>query len=550
MGRVPWVLVVPLLVGVFAGCLETGREASAESAAPAWRSGYAFAYSRTGTVTGETVQDGTRQATQETLPPARYVLEILNTTLRLNGDLVYLAAAYVDESPGHLTYVDRSALSLWAIRQRDLVLVPAHLEPTCAPEAATGLCRLAPGPLTFSSPPVDPSIFFDGDLAGLSLRWEVTSRVLDPQQVEVPMGQFGAIPVETTYSLVNPDDAAAALRVAEVELRFTETTSYAESLDAIVQVHRHAEVTLRLAGASVAPRVHRTVDVVESLEGMSRNVAPERDLYGVLEVAQGLVPLANPMGPAYRPFQYGLFADDSAEFVNAATGDMVTYTARVGGLSGFPAGHTVRWRLMDAAGHLVADGAGARFTHAFTEPGAYTMQLAAFDSAGREVAFTQTRTAANYWLRQAAECPPAALEPYLASCPELSLPVRPGIVSLSVAAQPVSAAPEINCGTLVLRNLDGVEFQGVATPTDHRIHLTYFGGSTVSNGNWTLQWRQHRAMAENVHYYVLLHYDAEGALPPLPPASAPLPLVGPVPPHPSHPGEGSPNIPCSLMESA
>lgn len=532
-----WVLTVALatLCGLFSGCTsQAGLTLSGPIVeAPRWEAGYRYDYDFRGS--GAVNADFMGEAFNEsfTLPSADYFLEVLNTTMVLDGEPVYLTASSLqteeipvpdDDFPSldYSAFLPPNGLSVSAYRHRDLGLQPTRMDcelASCALNVAESYVD-APD-ITYLDFPLQKnkqwsaSFTFEDDEFGEFLG-TAHSKVLgvaredvlgEPTEVMLVQQTVRTAPSAAALSNLKAkawQDDQVNIKSLEVLSTIETTLAYADDLgivsrsDTAIRSTFNAEITSEEEDASIV--FEYALDLSTTLRGATLEAGPERDLDYARKVLEGAVPVERAGDEAIA-----VTIGSTKDRVNAEAREYVEFGAVIQGT--LPEAASLTWQLVDADGAIVVEREGASFEHEFDEPGAYTIMASVKSPSGATLASAQRPFIADYVFAFTEGCTVAGVEPVLDGCSAFSFPVRPGVTHLEVRAQPSSLAGPTGPGRLVVMDAEG-EATVVEEETngEYVLAIDDFSKFAINQEDWSMEWYQDLGIAETADYSVRSWY--------------------------------------------
>lgn len=545
MSRYPIVPALLLLATAFSACIggEEGR-AFGVLDAPVWESGYAFSYNVTTSVETVYEENGERETDSENSGPFGARIEVINTTYVQDGVPLYIVATAM----GGLASMDHAGDEvpfamggLVGVRKSDLMDVASRYGEVVRCEGGQQNCVTTIDDLSFG--PLTKAIYLDFplsrgkswtndlsseddvemDLDGVPIEVREENRVRGAVDIDTPLGRIEAVQVEHTLRAIGLEqlrnEALAEARAEGIQVdRFdlvlngVTSTFYSEKYQTIAKetVSLVVGVDIRAKGPDGQRYDYYSRADVRSeqiLTGATYVPGPERDLGAMGAIVGGLYPIKDPTGSAYEPAGYSLQIVQSAEVVNAADAPTVHFEAVVSGMESLPPGHTLEWTLRDATQAVVAQGDGPLFDFAADTPGAYSVELIGANEDDRVSAVAASSLIANYDAEVSIVCETAAAEPLLPGCGAIQVPVRPGIESLTVDATPTGPATAASSGSLRLEDSASHSISDNSRAGGrYEITLDDFSSFSPEGDDWTLDYNQRYAVAEDVTYGVHLTF--------------------------------------------
>lgn len=505
----PLVVVSLLLAVGLAGCTD-----DFVVEAPEWQSGYAFAYTTDATAQGSFIMKHNGETVEEEVDGEvegfSHLLRVLSTRFADGDEPMYVGAFYQEGAFDALV----------GVRQSDLQEVAVRLADGCPPACTTIAFEDAEAhpALRF---PLEPGATWSTTIEdeGFDGKVVMTAEVKGLRAVGLEDRRVEAVHVRHTLDMVGLKEQ---IKEAEDELRAAGMDDvsmslaidahfdmdYAPALETVVRSVTDMDVRFRLAFKEGSDRYEMSGDLhmeaVSLLAGATYEPAADMSTEQIISFLTdpSLPDVPGDIGEAPEDdFRLRVTADPDE--ANAAQDQSVTFSAERRDGESLDAG--VAWRLLDGSGTAVATATGPTFTHAFTEPGAYTAVAEARDGDGDLLARAARAIPVHFEASLQAACGPVNLVDLL-PCDAVVVPVRSGATALHMAA--ADDGTGLDTGTLVLTGPDGATFEGPGAVT---LGATDLRGR---HGDWSAQWHPDVALLGTATYDVqALHGEAGGAVP-------------------------------------
>lgn len=522
-------IVFLFAAATLSGCLTGGTVQNVE--APNWSSGYAWSWNTTGEareVFYMKVGDEKPEQREEQgpLPPLSETVEVLNTTLNLHEEPVYLTGYWNNRMQGaspecynpggdypgvpEVCDAGEPAAMLTTFRKSDLSELPLSYQTHF--ECHNSACKTKISNLRVMDTPDYPLLDFPLD-SGKSwggpldrensedprLDWEYQARVTGTRSVSTAVGSMDSVRVEVVVRPANlAEYKEAILDDAEEEGVQVDSFDYRTSIRTVIYYSEEAQMIVRADSERVEEiqarfvedgeaheiRAHESRTTSTVLTGVQLYERPERNLDYAARLVFGEIPIADPAGVLPDPRRVTVSIRPDVPNLNVFDETDARFHANITDSEDNSSQLDVKWTVFDYERDVVADGEGTTFTASFELPGMYGVQAEIVDPASgavlaaKEVPF-EVYLDGTYTLNRLVD-----VLFFDTGDSELELPVLPGIQRLEVSAD---AGGLGFVQTLRVFDAEGNSV-GTDTGSQAEVQVVDFSDYFVSDEPWRVEW--------------------------------------------------------------